>query len=179
VRLRAAQATLFLARVLVRIPAGPILAAAAGAPAPLDRYAATLLRESASPELAAAGTLALASCEPAHRLCHLNIDSLASGCDEITVDSRAVPVPFYARSLLRAQRITRTTEGAQPSDPLFRDRRDPAKRAPGSTLQAALIRVANATGLALDTGSMYDGGTARFRLEDHVSIEMLPPNLAP
>lgn len=173
-RLRGAQIALFLAGALVHIPANALSVLATNATAALDRRAATLLRGFASTHLAAAGALALASGQPPRHLQALNIDSLSDDVSQISGHGRLYPIPFYARGLIRAHRVTRGHQGAAASDPLFRAEQDPAQRISVAALQKMLVRVANATGLALNADlAQYGRGADHWPLEDFVSVELL------
>lgn len=173
-RLRGAQIALFLGGALVHIPADALAAAAAIKPAPLDRDTAVLLRAFTSPRLAAAGVLALASGQPARRLCALDLQSVGHDAGEISLDGRAYPIAFYARGMLRAQLIARAHEGAAASDPLFRSDRDHSQRISVGALQGILVRLSAATGLALNADAAHGASSApRWPQEHHVSIELL------
>lgn len=174
-RLRGAQIALFFAGALVQIPADALDALASTAAAALDRRAAALLRSFASTRLAAAGVLALASAQPARHLRALNLDGLGEDASEVSLRGRVYPIPFYARGLVRAHRITREQEGATPSDALFATGQDATVPISVAALQKMLVRVAGITGLALDADLAQHGRAGRWPFDECVSIEQLEP----
>jgi len=105
-RLRGAQIALFLAGALVQIPADAVDAAQSNQPAPLDQHAAALLREFAATRLAAAGALALATQEPAHRLCALDLQDLSIDCAQVTVADQRINPGALSGALARVARAT-------------------------------------------------------------------------
>ncbi|MGI8803155.1 MAG: hypothetical protein ACR2KV_13455 [Solirubrobacteraceae bacterium] len=176
-RLRGVQTALFLAGVLVYIPADAITAIAATKPAPLDQHAGALLRSFASPRLAAAAVVALATGQPASELRTLNVQDIAHGGAEIILAGRAYPIPYYARGTLRAHLIVRAEDrAAAATRPLFRDPTDKSKRISVATLGGMLARVAAATGLAPNMSlALSPPADPRWPLEDHATIDILEP----
>jgi hypothetical protein len=114
VRLRAAQAALFAAGILVRLTPEP--APKHSTPTlKLTEDVAGRLRRLVSPELCAAGALSAAGAADAWRLTMTDI-----GAGRTAADSGIVAtLPAYARSLVRAQILARNLAGAKAGDPFF------------------------------------------------------------
>lgn len=158
-RLRGAQIALLFDDLLIDVDANAFVAAhsASRTTARLDAKAVALLRMYSSPVYAAAGTIALAADTGAPSLARLTMDDIASAGEAVRFGGGEAIVPDHARALVRAQRITRDAQGAQPGDVFLTSHRERNKAASPAALGNMLARIGHQTGLAMPDGSMSPG----------------------
>lgn len=146
--LRGAQCAFFLNGTLITLPATALPTSRPAGFAALDSLAVRLLRGFTSPRMAAAGALALACQLPPRHLCGLNLMDLGFDTTHANVRAQRFPIPLLARGLVRAQRVDRARDGAEPHQPLFCEP-DGTSRISQARMHGTLKRISQATGLAL------------------------------
>lgn len=147
-RIRGAQCAFFIAGTLVEVPASALALSRRSGGAPLDSHAVEILRGFAAPQMAAAGALALACQLPPEVLCKLVLMDLGRGAAHAAVGRARFSIPEHARSLVRAQHVARTREGAEGFDPLFIEPRTSSAMRSGR-MTGMLTRISRGTGLAV------------------------------
>jgi hypothetical protein len=123
VRLRGAQAGLFLHGVLVTLDlSARSMLGSMELRATLSPAMATRLRGLCTPEWTAAAALALLAEPGGGELAAMDLGHITPDAAQVTVGSlRELQVPAYARSLLLAQVLQRRRQGADIDAPLFAD----------------------------------------------------------
>ena len=147
-RIRGAQCAFFLAGTLVEVPASALALSRRSGCAPLDGHAVEILRGFAAPQMAAAGALALACQLPPDVICRLALMDLGRRAAHVAVGRARFSIPEHARSLVRAQHVARTQEGAGGFDPLFIEPRTSSAMSSGR-MTGMLKRISRCTGLAV------------------------------
>jgi hypothetical protein len=119
-RLRGAQCAFFLAGTLAQLPARALAESRVIGSVALDRPAVDILRGFLAPLLTAAGAIALACQLPPSTLCKLGLRDVGPDASDVAVDGARFSVPEHARSLVRAQVLSRESEeGSDFLDNLF------------------------------------------------------------
>lgn len=85
------------------------------------------------------------------------MDDIASDGGAVRFGEGEVIVADHARALVRAQRITRDAQAAQPSDAFLTSHRQRDQAASPAALGNMLARVGHQTGLAMPDSSMSPG----------------------
>jgi hypothetical protein len=167
VRLRAAQAGFFRHGYHLRLTVQPgALLEATGLRAGLDRPTADRLRWLATPRLAAAGALVLATELTPEQLGLLTFDQVNPDGGTVQVAGHSYAIPTYARSLVRTLWLQRHRQGATPTSPLFAVQPTGLRLGPVA-MQHLLATAATAAALRLptSTGEHLGRGSARAWLD--------------
>jgi hypothetical protein len=163
VRLRAAQAGFFRHGYHLRLTIQPgALLEVTGLRAGLDRPTADRLRWLATPRLAAAGALALATELTPEQLSRLTLNQINPDGATVQVAGHSYAIPTYARSLVRTLWLQRHRQGATPTSPLFSVQPTGPQFGPvamqhllAAAAAAAALRLPTGTGEHLGSGSAW------------------------
>jgi hypothetical protein len=156
VRLRGAQAALFLRGILLSLRSQPATSIHLADLHPrLDRTTIARLRGLCTPRLAAALTIALITGLPPPALAALNIGDITPDGSAVNRAGEWFAVPARAHALIRALLIERAGDNANPQSPLFAGRGD--RRISQQGMRGMLRSVATKTAIALpmSSGSPY------------------------
>jgi hypothetical protein len=161
VRLRGAQAGLFLHGILVTLDlSARSMIGTIDLRATLSPAMATRLRGLCTPEWTAAAALALLAEPRIGELAALDLRHIAPDAAQVTVGAvRDLHVPDYARSLILAQVLQRRRQGADMDAPLFVDK-SASQRCTETALTMLVGSVATKTAMGSLMGSLHRG--ARF-----------------
>jgi hypothetical protein len=117
--LRAAQATLLLVGIVVKLELRRFLYAAEDTPVGLDPTTARRLEAYAHPQYAAIACMQRATRLPAKAIQRVTVADLLPAAAALATPGREVRLSHLAQPSLRAQLAKRLMEGAGPDDPLF------------------------------------------------------------
>jgi hypothetical protein len=177
VRLRAAQAGFFRHGYHLRLTIRPgALLEATGLRAGLDRPAADRLRWLATPRLAAAGVLALATELTPEQLGRLTLDQVDPDSGGVRVAGQSYAIPAYARGLVRTLWLQRHRQGATRTSPLFAVQPTGPRLGPAA-MQHLLATAAAAAALRLPTSTgehLGDGSAWAWLDRRGLAIQPLP-----
>jgi hypothetical protein len=162
VRLRGAQAALFMRGILLTVQPGPSgMARLADLHTRLDPTVIARLRGLCTPRSAAALTLALATELPPSALADLDVSDVADDGSAVRRAAAQLAVPTPAHPLIRAHLLERTAEHAEPPSPLFTSRE--GGRITGPTMHGLLQRLATRTAVAIPAPSRRPSYTAPWQ----------------
>lgn len=149
-RLRGAQIALFAKGLLVTFDADRIPALhAQHYHSPIDAANARRLGIYTSTRLACAGSLTLATRQPARVLARLTVGDIGPYAGALGPHEEPRVLPAYARGPLRAHLHHRARHGATDSDPLFTTRRDPTAPIGLREMHSLIRKVARRSHLTL------------------------------